>query len=178
MTVLGQWSHQSSFTVNPEMHRLHLRLRKTQETSYAVFISGRLLIIHSANMFYQQVSNFGEVSELCCCYQSLHAGIPPLSLLLFSHTFFPLPPPTFLFPLHSDCCLCLWWCAESCQSKFFFCGRNPEGVSRRLDFSVCHPYSLLTNRFLLVKIVSHCDVAVTFHSAQFLTLYYQSSVVL
>lgn len=72
--------------------------KKTQETSYAVLISSTLLIIHSANMLYQQVCNFGVVSELCCCYQSLHAGIPPLSLLLFSHTFFSSPSPLVSLP--------------------------------------------------------------------------------
>lgn len=153
--------------------------KKTQETSYAVFISSRLLIIHSANMLYQQVSNFGEVSELCCCYQSLHAGIPPLSLLLFSHTFFSsLPPrPTVSLPsplrsLSVSVVMC-WILSKQIlllwpePRKIF-----PEGLT--LVFVTHIPCW----RIGFFKIVSHCDVAVTFHSAQFLTLYYQSSVVL
>lgn len=126
MTVLGQWSHQSSFTVNHEMRRFHLRLRKPRKL---------VTLCSSAADYWLYILQTCFTSKwvtLVRCQSSVAATSLYMQEFLLSPSssflipFFPLPPPSFLFPLLSDRCLCLWWCAQSCQSKFFFCGRNPE----------------------------------------------------
>lgn len=176
MTVLGQRSHRPSFTVNHEMHRLHLRLRKPRKLVALRSSAADYWLYILQTCFISKRATLGEVSELCCCYLSLHAGIPPPSLL-FSHTFFSSPSPlvslpSLLRPLSASVVMC-WILSKQIlllwpePRKIF-----PEGLTWVL---VTHIPCWQLGFF---KIASHCEVAVTFHSAQFLTLYYQSSVVL